>query len=71
MRLELSGVLLPPGGMRPEPFQQPRFKLLARGGPRHGMACMRHQPEFNVAGRGRGDQLGMPWSYIPIIRTMD
>ena len=71
MGLDLGRVVLQPGGVRPEPSQQPRFKLLVRGGPRHGMAGMRHQPEFNVAGRGRGDQLGMPWSDIPVIRAMD
>jgi hypothetical protein len=32
---------------------------------------MRHQPEFNMIGRGRSDQLRMPRRNISVVRAMD
>ena len=57
--------------MRREPAQKPDLKFAMRGGPRHGMACMRNQPEFNVSRRCRGYQLRMPRIDIPVRLAMD
>jgi hypothetical protein len=48
-----------------EPAEKSAFKFTMRGGPRHGVTRMWHQPELNMAGCGRGDQLRMVWRNIP------
>src|ERR1041385_8117478 len=52
--------------MRGEPSQKPALKFGMRGGPCHGVSGVRNQPQFNVSGRDRGNQLRMPWSNIPV-----
>ena len=57
--------------MGKEPTKQAALKFIVRDGPRHGVAGMRHQPEFRMARRSGGNQLRMPRSDIPVGFAMD
>ena len=54
-----------------EPAQNTVFKLLVRSRPRHGVACVRNQPELGATGIGFGQDHGMARTDAPVSCAMD
>jgi hypothetical protein len=54
-----------------EPAEKSAFKFITLDSPHHGMARMRDKPKKNVIWRSSRYELGMAWSNIPIVLSMD